>query len=328
VHVGRVEASAGELHRTLLIAVTVWLQQHFNAVAVPRDPSRLAVDHLRRFLQTQTAPSESEIGFGDPVVQVGEQKLQVQHDLVFLQVTFPTQGLGVNRITECSALEKASAQLVRADLVAVQFLKQTPLSLAKAPHERIRLSPQSINLLLSAGGGLPQTLATLNIQSSLRQLVLQITTLDGVGVLQVGQTLAQIMHGSLTVGQLSLGHCDALLGSFPLSLTGTVGTGRVSISVVDVEIGLMDQVANAQLVARPTLAVQPRDFAGGPVRKLSGVDACWVRPPHRPQQGQLARVFSGALGVCPPREDGFSLRVVFHRRPVPLRMWVIWVSMG
>jgi hypothetical protein len=86
-------------------------------------------------------------------VQVGKQKLQVEHDLVFLYVAFPTQSFSVNGITERNAMEKPFVQLVGAGLVAVELLKQSSLPLSKALRENIQLSPQPIDLPLSASGG-------------------------------------------------------------------------------------------------------------------------------------------------------------------------------
>jgi hypothetical protein len=45
-------------------------------------------------------------------------------------------------------------------------------------------------------------LAMLDLQPLLCQLALHVTTLSGVGVLKVGQTLAQIVHGGLVVDQM------------------------------------------------------------------------------------------------------------------------------
>ena len=87
------------------------------------------------------------------------------------------------------ALKKALIQLVGAGLVVVELLQQSPLSLLEALRERIQLSPQGIDPLQSAGGGLPQTLATLHLLPMAYQLVLQVTMLSGVGILKGGQPL-------------------------------------------------------------------------------------------------------------------------------------------
>jgi hypothetical protein len=106
-----------------------------------------------------------------------------------VQVTFSTQGLGVNGIPEREALKKALIQLVGAGLVVGELLTQSPLSLLEALGERMQLSPQGIDPLQGAGGGLSQTLATLHLLPLAYQLALQITMLSGIGILKGGQPL-------------------------------------------------------------------------------------------------------------------------------------------
>ncbi len=86
-------------------------------------------------------------------------------------------------------MKQTLLQLVAAGLVVVELLQQSPLSLLEALEECMQLSPQGIDPLQGAGGGLPQTLATLHLLPMAYQLVLQVTLLSGVGILKGGQPL-------------------------------------------------------------------------------------------------------------------------------------------
>ena len=67
----------------------------------------------------------------DPVVQVAQKNLQVQHDLVFLQMAFPAQGLRVNRISCSRAFSELSSQRTRFDLMLVETEQEASLPLLK-----------------------------------------------------------------------------------------------------------------------------------------------------------------------------------------------------
>ena len=129
--------------------------------------------------------------------------------------------------------------------MVVKLVKQALLSLLEALGKRPLLPFQGIDPLQGTGGGLPQPLAKLNLAPLSNQLAAQLPLVSGVGVLQVGQTLSQMVHGRLVVGQLALGHGHPLLGRLPLPLPGPLGDLGVSIAVVDVEVGPVDQIADA-----------------------------------------------------------------------------------
>jgi hypothetical protein len=86
-------------------------------------------------------------------------------------------------------MKQTLLQLVAAGLVVVELLTQSPLSLLEALRERMQLSPQGIDPLQGADGGLPQTLATLHLLPVAYQLALQVTMLSGVGILKGSQPL-------------------------------------------------------------------------------------------------------------------------------------------
>jgi hypothetical protein len=64
-------------------------------------------------------------------------RLAVDHLRCFLQVALPTQSFCINGITSRSAMGKALAQLVRAGLVVVELLKWIPLTLSEALRESV-----------------------------------------------------------------------------------------------------------------------------------------------------------------------------------------------
>ena len=130
--VGGVESLAGGFHRSLLVVVDVRVQDNFYAILIPGDTTWLAIDHLGCFLQRQPLPLWSEIVLLDPIMQVAQENLQVQHDLVFLQVTFPAQRLGVNRVSCSNAFSELSSQLTGLGSVPVETREKVSLPLLKA----------------------------------------------------------------------------------------------------------------------------------------------------------------------------------------------------
>jgi len=65
-------------------------------------------------------------------MQVAQENLQVQHDLVFLQVTFPAQRLRVNRVSCSNAFSELSSQLTGLGSVPVEAQEKVSLPLLKA----------------------------------------------------------------------------------------------------------------------------------------------------------------------------------------------------
>jgi hypothetical protein len=89
----------------------------------------------------------------DPVVQVAQENLQVQHDLVFLQVTFPAQGLRVNRVSCSRAFSELSSQLTGLALMLVETEQEASLPLLKADFAVCQFLSVPLQAIVTSLGG-------------------------------------------------------------------------------------------------------------------------------------------------------------------------------
>jgi hypothetical protein len=105
----------------------------------------------------------------------------------------------------------------------VELLQQAALS----PLEQLRLGDQlpsqPADPLSGTRSGLLQSLPVPQIQLALREVLSQGTTPLSVGIVEVGQAPAHVMHRSLMVAQLPLGDLHPGLCLHPLPLAGAVG---------------------------------------------------------------------------------------------------------
>ena len=95
----------------------------------------------------------------DPIMQVTQENLQVQHDLVFLQVTLPTQRLGVNRVSCNNAFSELSSQLTGVGSVPVETQERVSLPLLKAGLAVRQFLSKPLQAVVTPLGGFTELLS-------------------------------------------------------------------------------------------------------------------------------------------------------------------------
>ena len=95
----------------------------------------------------------------DPVVQVAQKNLQVQHDLVFFQMAFPAQGLCVNRISCSRAFSELSSQGTGFDLMLMETEQNASLPFLKAYFAIGQFLSVLLQAIVTALGGFTSLLS-------------------------------------------------------------------------------------------------------------------------------------------------------------------------
>ena len=95
----------------------------------------------------------------DPIMQVTQENLQIQHDLIFLQVTLPTQCLGVNRVSCSNAFSELSAQLTGESSVPMKTQEKVSLPLLKAGLAVHQFLSKPLQAMVTSLGGFTELLS-------------------------------------------------------------------------------------------------------------------------------------------------------------------------
>jgi hypothetical protein len=151
----------------LVLWISVGLEHYLDAFGVPSHLTGLAINQLRRFLQRQMLPLRSEVVLFSPIMQVGEQDLQIEHDLVLFQATFSTKSLGINSISKGHSLGKLRPQLTGLALVLTETLEQGSLPFLKTGSVFCQIASESVHTVADLGGGLGQPLALVQLMTLL-----------------------------------------------------------------------------------------------------------------------------------------------------------------
>ena len=127
----------------------------------------------------------------------------------------------------------------------VQLPEESPLALLEALDLGDSFTTKTAYSLPAASGCLARTLTVSQLLPLMQQLSLEFAQLLSMRVLQVCQAVTQVAHSGLLIRQLLFRHSDLVLRSIPLPLTRTIGHLSGPISIIAVQIGSLDQVADA-----------------------------------------------------------------------------------
>jgi hypothetical protein len=127
----------------------------------------------------------------------------------------------------------------------VQLPEESTLSLLEALGLVDPFATKTVYSLLAASRCFARTQTLSQLLSLLQQLLFESAVLLSIRLLQVDQAVTQVAHSGLLVGQLSFRHRHLVLRGFPLPLARTIGNWGGRIPIVAVEIGALNQVADA-----------------------------------------------------------------------------------
>jgi len=103
---GCIAAATGLGHGLLLFRVAVRLEGNLDLCGSPAHAAGFAIEQFGRGVQFQALSSGRQIMLPHPVVQTGEQDLQIEHDLVFCQVPFSALAGGIDGVARRLAVSQ------------------------------------------------------------------------------------------------------------------------------------------------------------------------------------------------------------------------------
>jgi hypothetical protein len=192
-------------------------------------------------------------------MQIRQQDLEIQHELIFLQTAFATQGLRVNGVPGDLALSQDLPQLTAARAVEDDFLDQAAAALGKplGDFSQAGLPLAQPPLALAAGLSLGLPLGEFGLQ--VFDLLFEGGLFLPIVLAETRQAVPQVAQGFLLGGQLALTGFHTFLCVFPLALPRAIGHGLGSVAIVGVEIRAGNHLPNDAFLMQPALPKAGRD---------------------------------------------------------------------